>query len=439
MELSRRRLLRDSLLGAGLLGLRSVATGIPISILANPRGWMRANAEPVPPSPAQYIILSTSADGDPLSCNAPGMYADPRISHPQSPTMAPTPVTLGGQSHVAAAPWAQLPRALLDRTCFFHHGTYSVVHSEEQKVLEVGGHTANNEMLVSLLSAQLAPLLGTIQTEPIALGPRNASEAIIFERRPQAIVNPSALALMLGAPEGPVSQLTQMRDHDLDRLNAMVKAEGNPAQAAFIDRYVQSQAQVRAVSESLLGVLRDIRDDTVPSQILAAVTLIRLKVAPVISIHIPFGGDNHSDGGLMRESMENVSGVASIGQVWSQLVANNLQDWVSFLSLNVFGRTLGPDFTMGRAHNANHHVSVMFGAPFRSSVVGSVEPKEGDYGATSIDSNTGRGVPGGAGDIQFRQTFQSMALTFGAGVGVNRAFLSENIHGGKVVQPVLAG
>ena len=37
MELTRRRLLMNSLFGAGLLGLRSLATGIPISILANPR------------------------------------------------------------------------------------------------------------------------------------------------------------------------------------------------------------------------------------------------------------------------------------------------------------------------------------------------------------------------------------------------------------------
>jgi hypothetical protein len=141
----------------------------------------------------------------------------------------------------------------------------------------------------------------------------------------------------------------------------------------------------------------------------------------------------------MHEAQESVSGVASIGQVWQQLVANNLQDRVTFLSLNVFGRTLGPQFTMGRAHNANHHVSVVFGAPFRGGVIGSVEPKEGDYGATSIDSKTGRGVPGGGGDIQFMHTFQSMALTFGIGVGANRKYLAESIHGGQQVPPMLAG
>jgi hypothetical protein len=165
----------------------------------------------------------------------------------------------------------------------------------------------------------------------------------------------------------------------------------------------------------------------------------------VISIHIPFGGDNHGDGGLQNETKETVSGVASLGQLWSLLVTHGLQDRVSFLSLNVFGRTLAASTSSnGRAHNGNHHVALMFGAPFRGSVIGGVEPggtTQGgstDYTAMSIDSSTGQGVSGGAGDIGFQESLQSMALTFGAGVGVDTAFLAQNIYGGKAVRSALA-
>jgi hypothetical protein len=432
----------QTLFGAGCLGLRSLATGIPVSILANPR---RALAEPLGEARSaldaagQFLILSTSADGDPLGCNAPGMYLDPGIAHPVSPTMAPAQLTLGGSTFTAATPWSQLPQALLDRSCFFHHGTYTVVHPDEPKVLALGGYTSNNEMLISLLAAKLAPTLGTIQAEPIVLGPRNPSEGVVFEGRPQPIVSPSALALLLGPPTGPLGKLAKLRDRDLGRMNGWLKREGTPAQAAFVDRYVQSQSQLRAVSQSLLSVLQGIHDDSVASQLVAAVTLIRMNVAPVISLHIPFGGDNHSDGGLMTEAAQTVSGVASLKDLWSLLLAQGLQDRVSFLSLNVFGRTLGVQKSSnGRAHNGDHHVALMFGAGFRGSVIGGVEPMGDDFGAMSIDSATGQGVAGGGGDIPFESTLQAMATTFGAGVGLDPAFLAETVSGGTAVAAALA-
>lgn len=442
MDLTRRRLLMNTLFGAGLLGLRALATGIPISILANPRRALAtrglgvaASGERLP----QYIILATSADGDPLSCNAPGTYLDPNLAHPPGPTMAPTALTIGGQSFTAALPWSQLPQVLLDRTCFFHHGTYTVVHPDQPKVMGLNGYTVNNEMLISLLAAQLAPVLGTVQAGPISLGPRQASEGLVFQKAPQPIVTPSALALLLGSPTGPLGQLSQLRDQDLNRLNALIKSESTPAQAAFIDRYVQSQAQLRAVSEKLLSILEGIQTNDVSAQLLAAVTLIRMSVTPVVSIHVPFGGDNHSDAGLLTESRQTVSGVASLNELWSLLVANGIQDRVSFLSFNVFGRTMqAPKNLNGRAHNGNHHVAVMFGAPFRGSVIGGVEPVDRDYGAMSIDSSSGHGVRGGGGDIALGESLQSMALTFGTGVGVDGAFLAANIRGGKRVGAALA-
>lgn len=426
---TRRRLLTRTLFGAGLVGLRSLATGIPIAILANPRkGLAAAIAEgPAQPARPQYVILSTSGDGDPMGCNVPGTYADPAILHPSMPSMAPTALTLGGERFLAARPWAELPQALLDRTCFFHHATYTVVHSEEQKTLCLAGKTEGNEMWLSLLAAQLAPALGTIQAEPIVLGPRQDSEGVVFQRRVQPIVAPSALAQLLGAPTGPLGQFTQLRDRDLDRLNSYLKREGTRAQRTFIDQYVQSQSQLRSVSETLLSVLQSIKDDSVSSQILAAVTLIRMKVSPVISLHVPFGADNHSDPNLEREAKDTVSGVASFGELWSQLTAHGLQDSVSFLAFNVFGRPLSPAGRHGRDHSASHNVAVMFGAPFRGSVVGGVERFETDFGASSIDSATGRAVGGEKGDVRFADTLNSMAVTFTRGVGVNVSCLGKEV------------
>ena len=43
-------------------------------------------------------------------------------------------------------------------------------------------------------------------------------------------------------------------------------------------------------------------------------TLIQMKVTPVVAIHIPFGGDNHHDAALATETAQTVSGVAAIAQ-----------------------------------------------------------------------------------------------------------------------------
>ncbi len=441
MEQTRRAMLKQLLFGAGMLGLRSLATGIPIAILANPRRALAAADAGILPTAStrpQYVILSTSADGDPIGCNAPGTYLNPALAHPNAPSMAPAPVRLNGTTWTAAQPWTQLPQALLDRTCFFHHATYSVVHPDQPLVQELGGYTTGGDMFVSLLASQLAPALGTVQTQPIVLGPRNIAEGVLYQTQEQPIVAPSTLALLLGSPAGALGKLTKLRDRDLNSLNALAKASGSASRSAFIDQYVQSQAQLRSISENLLATLEMISDDSVSSQILAAVTLIRMNVAPVISLHIPFGGDNHGDTGLLNEANETVAGVASLNQLWSVLNANGLQDQVSFLSLNVFGRSLGSTSADGRSHNPNHHMALLMGAPFQGSVIGGIEPVETDFGAMSISSATGAGVPNGGGDIPLQQTLQSMALTFGTGVGVDATFLAQNVNGGTVVKPALA-
>ncbi len=431
---SRRKLLERTLFGAGLLGLRSLASGIPVSVLRDPRSAPRelAREGDTPAQSPQYVILNSLGSGDPVNANVPGMYLDPNVSHPLDPAMAPAQLTQNGVTQTAALPWTQLPQWVLDRTVFFHHGTYTVVHSDINKVLTLEAAVQHQEMLVSMLAANLAPALGTVQAEPLTLSP-----AITYQGRPQPILPATALASLLANPSGMLGQLQSLRDSDLDRLNALYKAEGNAAQRAFIDKYAQSQTQARALSDSLLANLTSIKNNSATSQLTAAVTLIQMKVAPVIAVSIPFGGDNHTDVMFASETAQTVSGVQAIAGLQAQLQTAGIQDNVSFMSLNVFGRTLTR--TDGRDHNQNHHCMVIIGKPFQGSVVGGIEPSGKNYmNAMSLDSVSGAGVPGGAGDVPFAQTLAAAGKTVAYGAGVDEATIEANITGGKVIGGALA-
>jgi len=153
-------------------------------------------------------------------------------------------------------------------------------------------------------------------------------------------------------------------------------------------------------------------------------------------VHIPFGGDNHRDIGLQNETAETVAGVATIASLMQQLAAAGLADSVTFVSLNVFGRTIGPGNTDGRQHNPNHQVSITIGKPFRGGVIGGVAPVGGDYGALAIDSGTGEGVA--SGDVAPVDTLPSFGRTMLTAVGVDAATVSSSISGGKAIAPALA-
>lgn len=102
------------------------------------------------------------------------------------------------------------------------------------------------------------------------------------------------------------------------------------------------------------------------------------------------------------------------------------------MSLNVFGRTLGPGNENGRQHNPNHQVSVLIGKPFKGGVVGAVGPVQGDFGALPIDAKTGK--PGPAADITALESLASFGKTVLSGVGVD----ATGIAAGKVVSAALA-
>ncbi len=468
--LTRRNVLMTTLFGAGWVGLRALATGLPASLLLNPR---KVLADPPATNPlAQFVIFQTSGNGDPINANCPGVYDDINgsamtagIAHSADPLMAMTALTLGSQTYNAALPWAApwqavpgvitpaLWQAALNRTTFWHIATETPIHPKEPDVLKLMNQTQSNEMLISLIAKNLAPELGTIQAQPIALGASSPSEALSYGGQTQPLIPPTALKATLTNPTGPLTSLQSLRDDTMNSLYALYKTEATPSQKAYIDALVTSQQQARNISQTLLTLLDTIADNTVGSQISAALALIQMKVTPALTIHIPFGGDNHQDPTLATETAQTAgvgaagtynattgfTGVPGIAALMAALNAANLQDQVTFMSLNVFGRTLATSTGAGtgRQHNQNHHVAISIGRGFNGGVVGGVAPGAGgEYGAVAIDSKTGLGSAGG--DVSPSGSLASWGQTMMAAVGIDAATIAQSIPSGTVIAGALA-
>lgn len=433
MHPDRRRALR-TLLGAGAgLTLRSLATGLPPAFFLHPaRAVAAAAAADEGVRSPQFLVLSTSSNGDPMNANVPGCYLDPGIAHPTAATMAPTKLTLGGQSYTAAAPWASLGQATLDRSLFLHHATNTVVHPDEARVLQLMGGVAGNDNLPSLLGQLLKGPLGCLQGAPVALGAGNSGEYIPYAGRPQAPLTPTALASVLGDPNGPLTGLEAARDKDLAAIVAWLKQSGNKSQAAFLDRYASSHAQVRDLSDALMDKLSAIKDNGIGSQFVAATVLAQMKFAPVFTVHVGFGGDNHSDANLAGEASSHVASIGALATFFSGLQAAGLQDEVTFATLNVFGRTLGKKGTTGRDHQANHHVVYAAGKHVVSGVYGGVVASGSDYAAQPIDSRTGLGSA--AGDVPLKQQLGMVGRTLGSLCGVDDATLAAKVTTGATLR-----
>src|SRR5579862_9779863 len=305
--MTRRESLLTALFGTGMVGLRALATGLPAWYLLNPRAATAQQLQCAIQAQAnlQYLIVSTSSMGDPVNCNCPGTYEISAVIHPQQAEVAATQITLGTTTLGAALPWApttaggQMAASTLARTSFFHHTTGTTVHGDQPKVMKLLGSVSQGEMLVSALAKHLAPCFGTVQAEPVSVGAGgNASELLSFSGRTLPSISPMQLKQLLGGSNSPLVQMRSLSDTALNQLNALARSDGNPVQQAFLDALATSQTQVRELAAQLATTLNSITANDVKGQSLAAAALIAANVTPVVTMHIPFGGDNHSDQNL---------------------------------------------------------------------------------------------------------------------------------------------
>ena len=405
--MNRRQALMSTLFGAGYIGLRALATGLPAAVLLNPR---RALAMGMPSgcgsaAKAQFIILNTSGNGDPINANVPGMYEDedrPQLGPDHDAHAAPSYPGYGllyGRGSVGVAT-AGCPRPHV-RLAF--DDEHARAPQAAGRARADGRHptAARCRRLLAQENAHSALPASTIQQQPLTLGATSPAEGLSYNGAALPIVPALALKATLTNPAGPLTNLQALRSKTLGQLYDIYKTERDARAARTSTRSSSSQAQVRSINQALLDALTSIKDNSADSQVLAAVTLVQMKVTPVISVHIPFGGDNHRDPSLAAESAQTVAGVATIASLMSQLAAAGLSDAVTFATLNVFGRS-GLGNTDGRQHNENHQVSVTIGKPFAGGVIGAVGVVDKDYGALAIDSKTGKGAGGddhGAGSL----------------------------------------
>lgn len=436
MKLNRRDLLKSAF---GSMALRALATGIPASVLLNPRSSEAAVAD-LANGPGSMLILFTSQNGDPLNANVPGCYGGvaSEVAHSPDPRMAGTTMRLSGRNYTGAKVWADLPQTTLDRTLFFHHATYTPVHQDQTRVMRVMGATDDNEMFVSQLAKELAPRQGSVQNVPLSLGARGGSELLSAGGQVLANVGPQSIKRALGGPQGPLASLATMRDREVDRMYSLFREHGTKKNLHLLDSWARSRDEVRSVGESLITRLDEIDGDDEDNQILAAPVLAAMNITPVITVRGTWGGDNHNDADLDNETAQHVSGIARMQRLVASLDALRtegvLRHDVMVGTLNVFGRTLRKKGTAGRDHNRGHHVTVLIGNALKGGVIGGIERSGDDYISRSIDSTTGAA----GGDIPYEETLGSMTKTLGLALGVPSARLDQFIKLGRPVMSAFA-
>jgi len=353
--------------------------------------------------------------------------------------MAKTALTLGATSTFAAKPWAQLAQDVLDRTAFFHHATYTPVHGELNRVQKMMDETEKNDMFVSLLARELGPTLGTVQADPVSLG-ASGGELLSAGGRILGNVAPLSVRQALGGVEGPLKDLTAMRDAQIDRIYDVYRERGTPTQRTLLDAWVRSRDEVRGIGQDLIARLDAITANDQENQIKCAAVLAAMNIAPVITLHLGFGGDNHSDADFEKEAEAHLSAIPLLGSLMADLDAMKaegvLKHDVLVGTLNVFGRTLKKKGTTGRDHNSGHHVMMLMGTGVKGGVIGGLRANDdnSDYIANSINSADGSAD----GDIPFEETLASAGKTLGYALGMTETRLDEMIEGGKVVKSVAA-
>ena len=405
-----------------------MAIGLPPAWLSRP---LSAFGQEGTPSDLQTLILSTSSAGDPINANCPGSYVD---GFQNNHLLTPVDFMLGNTPTRAAEPWSQLPAALRARMAVVHYRTESAAHGEYKSTMSFHGAVKNaqgngSEMFASAIAELSHAGLGTLQAKPLPL----CKEILTVAGAPLQNLKPNELKALFESDEDNLADLRSLRDQALDDLYNELRVSGTRSQLRFLDQYALSKSQARALGENLGGLLQSLpvdeeNADGALDQVVTAVALAQLKVAPVITINIPFGQDNHQDATLEVEAEQTVSGTQTIARLWQELASANLTDSVTFGTMNVFGRTLTRNGAGGRNHNRKHAVMVAFGPKVNPGVYGGATS---DYECANIDPVTGAAVP--SGGILAEETMSSMGKSFALALGHERETIETRISGGQFI------
>lgn len=426
---------RAALIGGGLgmtTLIKSLATGLPPAWLT-PSGLAYAQAMDM--SPPQTLIMSTSRSGDPVNINCPGSVGNNRSPNPN---LTYSQADFGRSRQVrCASEWGALPQDLRDHLAFVHYEALTAAHPEFIKAMTLHGSVMSPQgNSADMLSSALATLYPTgicKQIEPIPL----SDDPVTFAGQPLQSVKPSRLKELFAEQESSLQDLRGVRDEVLDELYQGLKSSGTRPQRKFLDRYLKSRDQARSIGNELGDLLNELStdEDTIDGaqdQIIAAVALAQLKIAPVINIKIPFGGDNHNDSDLSEEAEETRSGIGHIGNLWERLRASNLQNQVSFAMLNVFGRTFERNSSGGRNHNRYHGVMVAFGANIRGGVYGGAT---NDGRAQNMNPEDGGVVA--SGGIQAANGLLAAGSTLALALGHTQDSIRERIRDPQFISAML--
>lgn len=425
---------RRTFLQAGL-GLTAAAAAAGVG----PR-WLRdriiSRASGEGPLAPQILIMATSSEGDPVNASIPGSYRA-GVDYPDDPAFAPMEF-FGDPAVQGAALWGKrvldgqtllygLHDDLRERLAFIHHRTEAVAHSEYDRTMRLRGKVkgpagTGEEMLPSAIAQELA-LVAEMQNmatdmlpEPICLGP----ERMTIGGSPLSPLRPSALeALFKEPPDAPT--LRAMRAKKMDEMYLVHEPKFTRAQKAFMARYRQSGLQAVSYGEKFAGVFEALgtdldKVDGTRDQIIAAVALAKERVAHVITIHLPFGGDTHKDSNFALEVEQSIESIKDLNFLWEQLTAAGLKDSVTFAMFNVFGRSLGHDD--GRSHNPHHNVMLMFGPHVKAGVAGGLDK---DLRSTSFDPSTGKSMAGAAITAELGAAAAGITLMHALGIDPLRA------------------
>ena len=303
--LNRRQALLQGLFGAAAsVGMRAIATGLPAWFLMNPR---EADAQDATclltkPANAQFLVVSASSAGDSISCNCPG-HVRRAGDHPRGAGGA-------GEDHVqprhrerdgrADLVDADPRRARPDQLLPPLHGRAGPRRSPQGHAAR-GRHRQRRDAPVDLRQAPgQVPRHGAGGARRRGDRRQRAGVHLVLGAHHRSGLSHAAQAAPRRARRRiRWSRCRSLRDTTLDTLNTLFKQSGTPQQKTFLEAMAASQTQVRQLAESLATTLAGIQDNTVAGQALAAAALISAKVTPVVTLHIPFGGDNHVDAGAL--------------------------------------------------------------------------------------------------------------------------------------------